>query len=52
MPIPEKLCKIDEVQRQLAWLQGVMETTQVVCGECPMHASAMSRDTYIYRYLC
>lgn len=30
--IPEKLCKIDEVQKQLAWLQGVMETTLVVCG--------------------
>ncbi|KAF2691902.1 hypothetical protein K458DRAFT_411606 [Lentithecium fluviatile CBS 122367] len=29
--IPEKLCKIDEVQRQLAWLQGIMETTLVVC---------------------
>lgn len=30
--IPEKLCKIDEVQRKLAWLQGIMETTLVVCG--------------------
>ena len=29
--IPEKLCKIDDVQRQLAWLQGIMETTLVVC---------------------
>jgi len=29
--IPEKLCKIDEVQRQLAMLQGIMETTFVVC---------------------
>ncbi|KAF2192726.1 hypothetical protein K469DRAFT_731187 [Zopfia rhizophila CBS 207.26] len=29
--IPEKLCKIDEVQKQLAWLQGIMETTYVVC---------------------
>ncbi|KAH7079114.1 hypothetical protein BKA63DRAFT_507759 [Paraphoma chrysanthemicola] len=28
----EKLCKIDEVQRQLAWIQGIMETTLVVCG--------------------
>ncbi|CAI6335711.1 unnamed protein product [Periconia digitata] len=28
--VPEKLCKIDDVQRRLAWLQGVMETTQVV----------------------
>jgi hypothetical protein len=33
--IPEKLCKVDEVQRQLAWLQGIMETTLVVCGACP-----------------
>lgn len=30
--IPEKLCKIDEVQQRLAWLQGIMETTLVVCG--------------------
>jgi len=30
--VPEKLCKINEVQRQLAWLQGIMETTLVVCG--------------------
>ncbi|KAF2741283.1 hypothetical protein EJ04DRAFT_1471 [Polyplosphaeria fusca] len=29
--IPEKLCKIDEIQKQLAWLQGIMETTFVVC---------------------
>ncbi|KAF1948339.1 MFS general substrate transporter [Byssothecium circinans] len=29
--VSEKLCKIDEVQRRLAWLQGVMETTVVVC---------------------
>ena len=33
--IPEKLCKVDEVQRRLAWLQGVMETTLVVCGAHP-----------------
>jgi hypothetical protein len=30
--IPEKLCKVDEVQRRLAWLQGIMETTLVICG--------------------
>jgi hypothetical protein len=30
--ITEKLCKINEVQRKLAWLQGIMETTLVVCG--------------------
>jgi hypothetical protein len=30
--IPEKLCKIDEVQKQLAWLQGILETILVVCG--------------------
>lgn len=33
--VPEKLCKINEVQQQLAWLQGIMETTLIVCGECP-----------------
>ncbi|KAL5373155.1 hypothetical protein DPSP01_012957 [Paraphaeosphaeria sporulosa] len=32
IPNPEeKACKIDEVQRQLAWIQGVMETMLVVC---------------------
>ena len=30
--ILERLCKINDVQRQLAWLQGIMETTLVVCG--------------------
>ncbi|KAF2022076.1 hypothetical protein BU24DRAFT_417727 [Aaosphaeria arxii CBS 175.79] len=29
--IPEQFCKIDEVQKQLAWIQGIMETTLVVC---------------------
>ncbi|KAF2703879.1 hypothetical protein K504DRAFT_507402 [Pleomassaria siparia CBS 279.74] len=29
--IPEKMCKVDDVQRQLAWLTGIMETTNVVC---------------------
>ncbi|KAF2653954.1 hypothetical protein K491DRAFT_694262 [Lophiostoma macrostomum CBS 122681] len=29
--IPEQMCKIDDVQRKLAWLQGIMETTYVVC---------------------
>ncbi|KAF2791103.1 hypothetical protein K505DRAFT_364116 [Melanomma pulvis-pyrius CBS 109.77] len=29
--IPEKMCKIKDVQSQLAWLQGIMETTFVVC---------------------
>jgi hypothetical protein len=32
--IPEKLCKVDEVQQQLAWLQGIMETTLIICGKC------------------
>ncbi|EOA81596.1 uncharacterized protein SETTUDRAFT_143245 [Exserohilum turcica Et28A] len=29
--VPERLCKIDPVQRRLAWLQGTMETTLVAC---------------------
>ncbi|OCL11777.1 hypothetical protein AOQ84DRAFT_286541 [Glonium stellatum] len=29
--IPEKLCKLNQVQQELAWLQGVMETTLIVC---------------------
>jgi len=32
--VPEKLCKIDEVQRKLAWLQGIMEATVITCGRC------------------
>ena len=31
--IPEELCKLNQVQQQLAWLQGIMETTVIVCGE-------------------
>ncbi|KAL5447892.1 hypothetical protein PMIN07_001833 [Paraphaeosphaeria minitans] len=32
VPNPEeKACKIDEVQRQLAWTQGIMETVLIVC---------------------
>jgi hypothetical protein len=30
--IPEMLCKIKDVQRKLAWLQGTMETMSVVLG--------------------
>lgn len=30
--IPEMLCKVKDVQRGLAWLQGSMETMSVVCG--------------------
>ena len=30
--IPEKLCKIDEVQKSLAAIQGVMETISISCG--------------------
>jgi hypothetical protein len=41
-PIPEKLCKIDQVQRQLAWLQGVMETTLVACGTCVVIVRTLS----------
>lgn len=29
--IPEELCKLNQVQQQLAWLQGIMETTVIVC---------------------
>lgn len=28
----QSLCKIDDVQQQLAWLQGTMDTTAVLCG--------------------
>jgi len=31
--IPEELCKINEVQKKLAWLQGVIETSITICGE-------------------
>jgi hypothetical protein len=29
--VPEELCKVDEVQRKLAWLQGSIETIHVLC---------------------
>ncbi|KAF2175188.1 major facilitator superfamily transporter [Zopfia rhizophila CBS 207.26] len=29
--VPEELCKIDGVQKKLAWLEGVIETSLVVC---------------------
>jgi len=31
--VPEKLCKINEVQKKLAWLEGVIQTSMIVCGE-------------------
>lgn len=30
--IPEKLCKLDSIQQQLAWMQGMIETLHIVCG--------------------
>jgi hypothetical protein len=33
--IREDLCKIDHVQRQLAWIQGAMETAWIVGGMVP-----------------
>lgn len=30
--VDEALCKIDAVQKQLAWIQGIMDITTVVCG--------------------
>lgn len=30
--IPEKLCKLDSIQQQLAWMQGMIETVHIVCG--------------------
>lgn len=31
--IDEKLCKIDDVQKSLAWIVGIMETLWIVGGE-------------------
>jgi len=31
--VQEKLCKVDAVQRDLAWLQGVMETAWIFGGK-------------------
>ncbi len=39
--IDERLCKVDEVQQGLAWIQGVMETAWVVGGECSVVAGGM-----------
>lgn len=30
--IPEHYCKIDDVQRPLAWLQGTISTLHILCG--------------------
>lgn len=37
--IAEQHCKIDEVQRQLAWLQGTISTLHVLCGKRSVTAS-------------
>lgn len=39
--VDEQLCKIDSVQRSLAWMQGVMETAWIFGG-----ASALERPLY------
>lgn len=31
--IPERFCKIDEVQKKLAWLGSLIDISLVVCGE-------------------
>src|ERR1700759_2639664 len=31
--VPEELCKVDEVQKKLAWLHGSIETLHVFCGK-------------------
>ena len=31
--VPEEFCKIKEVQKKLAWLEGVIQTSMIVCGE-------------------
>jgi len=31
--IPEKLCKLNGIQQQLAWLQGALDILQALCGE-------------------
>lgn len=36
--IPEDLCKIDEVQKGLAWIQGAMDTAWIVGGASPVLA--------------
>lgn len=30
--VPEHLCKVDEVQQNLAWTQGTIETVHTACG--------------------
>jgi hypothetical protein len=32
--VSEDLCKVDFVQRELAWIQGAMETAWIVGGQC------------------
>jgi hypothetical protein len=47
--IPENLCKIDEVQKWLAWLQGIVETTLVVCGMCAVPPRIRRRIDVVYQ---
>ena len=32
--VSEELCKVDEVQQGLGWIQGVMDTEWIVGGKC------------------
>jgi hypothetical protein len=32
--VDEQLCKVGEIQQELAWIQGVMETAWIVGGAC------------------
>jgi hypothetical protein len=32
--IPEKLCKLDSIQQQLAWMQGALDILHALCGKC------------------
>lgn len=35
--VPEEFCKIDEVQRGLAWIQGAVDTAWIVGGKLSAH---------------
>jgi hypothetical protein len=42
--VEEKLCKVDEVQQGLAWIQGVMETAWIVGGKPIDHVHCRSAE--------
>lgn len=46
--LPKKVCKVPEVQRPLAWLEGTMATLIIICGKLT-YTSTMSPSNHYAR---